>query len=108
MLNDILAALAPYLPALLDWLIAAVVGWLALRFTRWTGIQIEARHREALQSALRNGALLALSRHLTGSPAADLVRGYVESSSPGALKYFAPSAGLLDGLIRAKLAEITR
>ena len=42
------AMVAPYLFTTVSAAVVAVLGWLAELFRRWTGIQIEARHREAL------------------------------------------------------------
>lgn len=98
--------LAPYIPVLLDAVIYALLGWAALAFQRWTGVQIEARHREALHSAIRNGVLQAASCGMTGTDAARLVEGYVTESVPDALKRLAPEPNVLAGLIRAKMTEI--
>lgn len=79
-----------------------------------TGIDIEARHREALQSALLNGVLYALQKAgwVQGDDTAKLLplaRGYVLGSVPDALKSFgidaATSAGqaALDRLLTPKL-----
>lgn len=79
-----------------------------------TGIDVEARHREALQSALMNGVLFALQRAgwVQGQPTDKLLtaaRSYVESSVPDALKQFgidaATQAGraTLDRLLTPKL-----
>jgi hypothetical protein len=58
-----------------------------------TGIDIEARHREALQSALLNGVLYALQKAgwMQGDDTAKLLplaRSYVLGSVPDALKSF--------------------
>lgn len=52
----------PVLSALATALIPILVAYLADRVRRWTGIEIEARHREALQSALANGARVAIEK----------------------------------------------
>jgi hypothetical protein len=75
-------------PALADiaaTLVIAIAGLAYERFRAWTGIQIEARHREALQSALANGARSMVEN---GSEA-DIMRAvdYVERSVPDALRY---------------------
>ncbi len=98
--------LTPYIPVLLDALVYLIVGYIALLVRRWTGVQIEAKHRDALHSAIRNGVLQAASRGLTGTAAAQLVEGYVTESVPDALKRLAPPPDVLAGLIRAKMAEL--
>lgn len=55
-------SLAPFIGAAVEGAIAAIIGWVALRIHKWTGVTLEARHREALHSAAVTGANLALSR----------------------------------------------
>lgn len=78
-----------------------IIGAAAVRLFSKMGIDIEARHREALQSALRNGALLAIEK-ATGVPrkatdntskpsiVPDIQAGveYVQKSVPDALNKF--------------------
>lgn len=87
---------------IVSFVVTALLGWAAQRFHAWTGYQIEARHREALQSALENGVRFALQRLLASHPNAnplDLVRedreavlsaaeSYVRKSVPDALGHF--------------------
>ncbi len=74
--------------------ITAVLTWAAAELHKRTGITIEARHRDALQSALMNGILFALQRAgwAPGSAITPTImataRSYVESSVPDALKHF--------------------
>ena len=95
-------------------LISAILLYGAAVLKQKTGIDIEAKHREALQSALMNGILFALQRAgwVQGQPVDGLLaqaRSYVESSVPDALKQFgidaATSAGRaqLDRLLTPKL-----
>lgn len=100
--------LTPYIPVLLDALVYGLIGYAALLIRRWTGIEIEAKHREALHSAIRNGVLQAASRGMTGPEAKKLIAGYVTESVPEALVRLAPSPEVLDGLIRAKMAELMK
>lgn len=56
--------IAPWLEMLMGAfaiLITAIIGWIAAQIKAKTGIDIEARHREALQVALTNGAGLILN-----------------------------------------------
>jgi hypothetical protein len=98
--------LTPYIPVLVDAVVYGIVAYVALLVRRWTGVQIEAKHREALHSAIRNGVLVAASRGMTGTDAARLVEGYVTESVPDALKRLAPEPNVVAGLIRAKMAEV--
>lgn len=96
-------------------LISAVLLYGASLLKAKTGIDIEARHRDALQSALMNGVLFALQKSgwLPGKDITptimDAARSYVESSVPDALKGFridvATPAGRaqLDRLLLPKL-----
>mgnify|MGYP003126805184 CR=1 FL=1 len=73
------------------------LGWVALKLKQIFGLEIEARHRVALQSALANGAnrgLAEIQKHASGTDvdvrSAVLAEGlrYVEKSVPDALKFF--------------------
>jgi len=94
--------------------ISAVLLYGASLLQKNTGINIEAKHRDALQSALMNGVLFALQRSgwLPGQATDKVIaaaRTYVESSVPDALKQFgidtATAAGkaALDRLLIPKL-----
>lgn len=96
-INLILGILAPILTAL--------IGWVAAAISRKAGLEIDAKHREALQSALLNGARLAMSKQLTRQAAVDLVLSYVKDSVPGALEHFTPSTKVLTDLAEAKLEQ---
>ena len=87
----------PFIVELSATLIALLVAWLSGKLSKLTGIQIEAKHREALQSALANGATYGLNKvggYLDGKNidlknkaiAAAVV--YVQQSVPDALKHF--------------------
>ncbi|MEA3533709.1 hypothetical protein U8330_03035 [Rhizobium sp. CC-YZS058] len=72
------------LPELINYLLLLLLGAIFALFHRWTGIQIDARHRDALQSALANGAKLLLQPGGT----IDDALNYVLQSVPDALKRF--------------------
>jgi hypothetical protein len=72
----------PYLVELIGLLVAGVIAWAVQRFHALTGIQIEARRREALQSALTNAAVVALER------GTHFGVEYVKRSVPDAVRYF--------------------
>ncbi|MEA5162604.1 hypothetical protein U5903_17640 [Cereibacter johrii] len=104
--SDLLTALAPSLLDLAGVVLTALIGFATLRFQRWTGIQIEARHREALHSAIMTAARVAVARGLTRDVATEFVSAYVRASVPDALKRLSPSAETLDALVRSKLLEV--
>lgn len=100
-LGPVVRAWTEALMAAIGSIVAAAIGWLVVIAKNKFNIDIEARHREALQTALTNGAGLLIEK------APDLAEGirinvrneklaggieYVLRSAPDALKYF----GLLD------------
>ncbi len=105
--SDLLTALTPGLLDLAGVVLTALIGLAAVRFQRWTGIQIEARHREALHSAIMTAARVAVARGLTRDVATEFVAAYVRASVPDALKRLSPSAETLEGLIGSKLLEVS-
>lgn len=74
-------ALMPLVATLLSVFVPAVMAMAYTRFSKWTGIEIEARQREALQSALANGVRLMI-----GGMTKDHAIDYVLASVPDALK----------------------
>ncbi|MFQ6756750.1 hypothetical protein V6Z72_20615 [Cereibacter sphaeroides] len=104
--SDLLTALTPSLLDLAGVVLTALIGLATVRFQRWTGIQIEARHREALHSAIMTAARVAVARGLTREVAAEFVSSYVRASVPEAMKRLSPSAETLDALVRSKLLEV--
>src|SRR5690606_38072915 len=80
--------------------VTAAVAWAVVKWHQWTGYQIDARNREALQSALENGVRAALQamhqqrgHAMLISPSAtqpvlEFAQQYVERSVPGAVKHF--------------------
>ncbi|MGC9447649.1 hypothetical protein [Cereibacter johrii] len=103
--SDLLTALTPSLLDLAGVALTALIGFATVRFQRWTGIQIEARHREALHSAIMTAARVAVARGLTRDVATEFVSAYVRTSVPHALKRLSPSAETMDALVRSKLLE---
>lgn len=106
--DGFLGWLRPYLLEALSLLIGAAVLWATKKFHDWTGITIEAKHREALQSALTNGANLALERlppHPVDVHSANLANAirYVLDSVPDAVAYFDLTPERIAQLLRPKL-----
>lgn len=77
----LIEALAPVVSAMLAIVIPALLAGLFTSIKKWTGVEVEARHREALQSALANAARLMAAG---ASRAAGI--DYVKKSVPDALK----------------------
>lgn len=73
---------------------------------RW-GIEIEARHRDALHSALMTGIASALGRGLTGQGAVTAALMHVRAGgAPDAVKYFGLADAALERMAMAKLQEL--
>ncbi len=51
-MNAFLTAIAPHFLELIAAIVTIIIGWLAAQARARWGIEIEARHREALHSAL--------------------------------------------------------
>lgn len=105
----------PYLQALADAAIVALIGWTARLVQRWTGIQIEARHREALHSAAMTGVTQALAQlgvrldHVTADVHSEIVAqaiSWIEASVPDAIKALGVSPDKVSMLASAKLGQL--
>uniref|UniRef100_UPI000225FB10 hypothetical protein n=1 Tax=Paracoccus sp. TRP TaxID=412597 RepID=UPI000225FB10 len=105
-MQQIIASAAPHLLELVSLAITAIIGWAAAAVRRKWGIEIEARHREALHWALYSGAQLAVKNQLTGKSAVDLMLEYVRRSVPDAIGNLRPSAEVLTDLAQAKLEQV--
>jgi len=104
-MQSIIHAAAPHVLELLGLAITGIIGWAAAAVRRKWGIEIEARHREALQSALLNAARLALRRELTGAAAINLILEYAGRSVPDAISALRPGPEVMIDLAKAKLEE---
>ena len=65
-------SLQPYVVDVLGVIVTAAISWAAAAFTRRTGIEIDAKHREALHSAAMTGVNLALQRVGVAAHALDI------------------------------------
>jgi phage-related protein len=103
-----LEAFGALLPTLLQ-IISAILGVLLIRIstvakTRW-GIEIEARHREALQTALMSGIQAALSRGESGPDAISSAVKHAAESVPDAITALKPASGVLASIAEGKLRD---
>lgn len=94
---------------ILGTIITAAISAGAAAVTRWTGINVEAKHREALHSAIMTGIGYARSGLTPGGAApsmglvVDQAKDYVLKSVPDALAYFGLKEGtMLYDMIAAK------
>lgn len=114
-LTGFLDPIRPLLMEMVGLLVAAVIGWITMRLNRSLGMTIEARHREALQSALMNGAFYGLNQldkaassvtfDTHNKMVAEGVR-YVQKSVPDAIKFFGLTPERLRELLEAKIPAI--
>ena len=95
-------ALEPYILEILGIIITAAIAFAAAQLKRWTGIEIEAKHREALHSAMMSGVESAMQNG--PSKAADMLveeaNAYAKATVPDAISKLAP-----DNFILQRLAE---
>lgn len=109
-------ALAIILPII----VTALLGWAAILYSRVTGKELEAKHREALQSALTNGLAWAIQQVLKGKLSPDgtvpeakkaeviaKAQEYVTTSVPDAVQKFNITQPTMDKLLTAKLPSST-
>ena len=111
-MHDIInATIAPFLPDLIGAAVTALLGYAVTLLRARFGIEIEARNREALHSALTTGALLGLAKLGVTASKDDLAAASVEyarSSVPGALARLAPSNEVLTSLALSKVQQVTQ
>ncbi len=107
-MQSIITAASPHILELLGVLLTGIIGWAAAVARRKWGIDIEARYRDALHSALLTGAQLALKHELTGKAAVDLILRYVVSSVPDAIKGLGASHEVMTDLAKAKLEQVAQ
>lgn len=115
-MQTILEILNPIIAILVPILITAAIGLIVKAFQKF-GFDIEAKHREALQSALENAAAAALakvasrseitSQGFLAAPLMSIALSYLMKSIPDALAHFGldkNEAKLID-LLRPHIAK---
>lgn len=102
MWQTVFEILAPVLTALLAILVPALITAL-FRWFQKLGLDIEATHRDALQSALTNAALIALAKGGL-KPSAGAAIDYVRASVPDAVKKFGLDDKRILDLVLPKIA----
>lgn len=108
--------LQPYLLAVVSVLATAIVGWLAELLRRKFNLDIDAAHREALQTALANGAGLLIGKasgavagkklDLKSAALAEAVN-YVLQAVPDAVRYFGITPEAVAEKLQAKLPQVS-
>lgn len=109
-------AVRPALVEIISVLVGAFVLWLASWLRTKFGVEVDARHRDALQAALTNAAGLLIARaggvdRVLASPqlqASGLLEGveYVVESAPDAMRHFGLEPGDLTEKLRAKIGVL--
>ena len=107
-IDTFIAAASPGIIDLIGLALTGIIGWAAAAARRKWGIEIEARYREALHSALLTGAQLAMKNELTGKAAIDLVLRYIKQSVPDAIGSLKPSPDVLTDLAKAKIEQVAQ
>jgi hypothetical protein len=106
------SSLLEYLVPVIGVLITALVAWAATLFQRLTGVNIDAKHRAALQSALETGVNYGLAKagdkakNLTVDVRSAIVADaitWVEKSVPDAVKHFGITPETVAEMAAAKL-----
>ena len=110
-IDSIQSIIQPILVELLLTLILAVLAWFLRLLPERFRVDIEAKHRAALHSAIDTGVGLlidTMQKHPTIA-APDLAIGtvldYVERSVPDAIRRLGPSRAQLEDMARAKLQQ---
>lgn len=112
MTTVLLASILPHLASgAMAILVPLIVALIVKQFQK-IGIDIEAKNREALQSALENAAAVAIS-HTKGSPVTptptasvtNVAVDYVKTSVPGAIKKFSLNEEKIKKLLEPHLAK---
>lgn len=104
MWNTVFEILAPVIAALLAILVPALMTAL-VRWFQKLGLDIEAQHRDALQSALTNAALIALARGSKNNAAGAAI-DYVRQSVPDAVKKFGLDDSRILDLIKPRITAV--
>lgn len=105
-LSDLSAALVPGLITLFGTVLTILINRAsAVARERW-GIEVEARHREALHAAIMSGIQSALSRGLTGRAVIGAAMEHASVSVPDAIRKLTPGPGVLQAIAEAKLNEV--
>ncbi|WP_339113250.1 hypothetical protein [Thioclava sp. GXIMD2076] len=111
MSEAILSTVAPYIMQLIALIVTGIVAWVAAEAKKRFGVEIEAKHREALHSALMTGAQLALARlgpMASQEALSQITLDYAKRSAPDAIDSFSLSEEFLREMAGAKLFSSAR
>ena len=101
MWEDFLAVAVPTILPIVGTALAWVIGHAArVASERW-GVEIEARHRDALHSAILSGIEAAIRRNVPAADVPAAALGYVKRSVPDAVRKLRAGDDVLVDLIEA-------
>lgn len=104
-MENFLTAAQPYALEVVGLALTAIIGLAANKARQKWGLDIEAKHRDALHTALMTAARLALAKQMTGAAAISLILGYVRQSVPDAMRKLNPPEAIIEGLAKSKLEQ---
>lgn len=105
--ETMLEAALPQLMQIVGIVLMGIIGWAATAAKAKWGIDIEAKNRIALHSALMTGVMAALGRGATTQEAVEAALDYVIKSVPDALTALKPPQDVLRDLATAKVQAAT-
>lgn len=108
MLQTILDAAMPHLLSLAGALLGLVLTWLFKRVNDLTGLQVEARHREALHSAIMTGLRQAAQGGRVTDPAriAQGAVDYAHRSVPDAIRRLRAPEDVLRQIAESRIGDV--
>lgn len=108
MLQTLIDAAMPHLLSLAGALVSLAIAWVAKRISDWTGIEIEARHRAALHSAIMTGLRHAADggRVTDRAQVAREAVEYAQRSVPDAIRGLGARGDVLLDLAESRLGEV--
>lgn len=105
-MQQIITTITPGVADLIGLALTGIIAWLAsIARSKW-GIEISAKHREALHLAFHSAATLAMQNKLTGEKAIRLMLDYVQRSVPDAIINLKATPDVLADLAQAKLEQV--
>lgn len=108
-MDQVYTIIEPALMTLISTLVTLLLTYVSAKLPTALRLYFDKYHRDALQTALINGARKAMSGDLDGREAMDAVIDYVKTSAPEALGHFSKQgldAAKLDDMAVAKLNEV--
>ena len=102
-MDQIWQIIAPHVLEIVGVVLSAIIASAAGYAKRKWGLDIEARHRESLHSALMTGMRDAMLIHLTTGQAVKSAIAHARLSVPDAIKALRPTDGVLASIARSKI-----